>query len=174
MSAWWAAFWFFLPAGIANFSPLFASRIPVIKDWNKPIDFGKRFRGKPIFGKNKTWRGLIFGAIVAGFVGFIQYRFITYSVESTSFILATTALMGFGALVGDAVESFFKRQIGIKPGEKWLPFDQLDYIIGGLIAVSPFISLAWGDIIRIVILYFGLHIVVGYIGYLIGFKKTPI
>lgn len=174
MSEWWAAFWFFLPAGIANAAPLFACRLPGLKHWNTPIDFGKTYRGKPLFGTNKTWRGLIFGTCIAALVGFIQYRVVTYSVESTYFILLSTAALGFGALAGDAIESFFKRQVGVKPGDKWFPFDQIDYIIGGLLAVAPFVSLSLGDILRVGILYFGLHIVFSYIGYLIGFKKSPI
>lgn len=174
MSEWWAAFWFFLPAGIANVAPLFACRLPLLKRWNTPIDFGKTWRGKRVFGANKTWRGLLFGTFVAAIIGLIQYRVITNSIESTSFILLTTAALGFGALVGDAIESFFKRQVGVQPGEKWFPFDQIDYIIGGLLVVSPLVSLSLGDVLRIGILYFGLHIVFSYIGYLIGFKKSPI
>jgi CDP-2,3-bis-(O-geranylgeranyl)-sn-glycerol synthase len=38
--------------------------------------------------------------------------------------------MAFGALAGDAVKSFFKRQIGIAPGHRWLGPDQLDFIVG--------------------------------------------
>lgn len=174
MSEWWAAFWFFLPAGIANVAPLFACRLPFIKDWDTPIDFGKSYKGKRVFGANKTWRGLLFGTFVAAIIGLIQYRVITSSVESTSYIIAATAAMGFGALAGDAIESFFKRQTGVKPGEKWFPFDQIDYIVGGLLCVSLFVDLSLAQVLRISILYFGLHLVFSYIGYLIGFKKTPI
>ena len=38
----------------------------------------------------------------------------------------------FGALMGDIIESFFKRRIGKKRGEDWIPFDQLDFILGVL------------------------------------------
>ena len=38
----------------------------------------------------------------------------------------------FGALLGDIVESFFKRRVGRKRGENWIPFDQLDFILGVL------------------------------------------
>jgi CDP-2,3-bis-(O-geranylgeranyl)-sn-glycerol synthase len=36
-------------------------------------------------------------------------------------------------MLGDIVESFFKRRIGLSRGEKWLGFDQIDFIIGGLL-----------------------------------------
>ena len=38
--------------------------------------------------------------------------------------------MGAGTGVGDAVKSFFKRQIGIAPGASWIGFDQLDFFVG--------------------------------------------
>lgn len=174
MSEWWAAFWFFIPAGVANFAPLFAARTPGLKNWNTPIDFGKTFKGQPIFGKNKTWRGLLSGAVAGMIIGFLQYRVITFSVEPLGFILLVTGLMGFGALFADAVESFFKRQAGIKPGEKWFPFDQIDYIIGGLLFVVPFVDLSFADVARIFVLYFGLHLLFSFIAFKIGWKKSAI
>jgi len=35
--------------------------------------------------------------------------------------------------MGDIIESFFKRRIGKKRGESWVPFDQLDFILGVLL-----------------------------------------
>jgi CDP-2,3-bis-(O-geranylgeranyl)-sn-glycerol synthase len=37
-----------------------------------------------------------------------------------------------GALLGDVIESFFKRRIGKDRGQDWIPFDQLDFLIGAL------------------------------------------
>jgi CDP-2,3-bis-(O-geranylgeranyl)-sn-glycerol synthase len=39
----------------------------------------------------------------------------------------------FGALLGDITESFFKRRVGKQRGEDWIPFDQLDFILGVLV-----------------------------------------
>lgn len=174
MSELWAAFWFFLPAGIANMSPVFTRRLPLLKHWNTPVDFGKSHKGKRLLGDNKSWRGIIMGAIVAGLVGLVQYRLITYSAESTDFIFVATAVMGLGALVGDSVASFFKRRAGVKPGDSWFPVDQLDYILGGLIFVSFFIYMSLADIARIIIIYFVLHLIVSYLGYKLGLKSKPI
>jgi len=38
----------------------------------------------------------------------------------------------FGALIGDIIKSFFKRRIGKKRGQDWIPFDQIDFILGVL------------------------------------------
>jgi len=174
MSEWWAALWFFLPAGIANMAPVLVAKLPLSRNWNTPLDLGKLFRGKVICGKNKTWRGLTFGVLAAIITGIIQCRIITSSIESIWFIIAVSGLMGFGALVGDAVESIIKRQLNINPGETWFPFDQIDYIIGGLLFATIIVDLSLVDITRVFILYFGLHITVSYLGFLLGLKKKPI
>lgn len=49
-----------------------------------------------------------------------------------------------------------------------------DYIIGGLVAVAPFIEWYPPLILNIFIIYFGLHIAVSYIGYRLGLKAKPI
>lgn len=174
MSELWAAFWFFLPAGIANISPVFTRQFPIIKHWNTPVDFGLSSRGKRLLGDNKSWRGVIMGALVAGLVGLFQYKVITNSAESTVFIFSATAAMGFGALFGDSAASFFKRRAGVSPGDSWFPFDQIDYILGGIVFVSFFVSLTLADIARIIIIYFLLHLVVSYLGYKVGLKTKPI
>lgn len=174
MSSLWEAFWFFLPAGIANIAPVISSRLPILMAWRTPLDFGRSYKGKRIFGENKTWRGLSFGIIAAVITGLLQYRGIASSSESIGYIILVTGMMGCGALVGDAVESFFKRRNGVPAGESWFPFDQTDYIIGGLLFVVPFVSLTATMVIQIFALYFGLHLIVSYVGFLLGLKNKPI
>lgn len=173
---------FFLPAGVANMTPVLANKIPLLNRWKTPIDFGKSWRGKRLLGANKTWRGLVYGAFMGAFTGWIVYlfypglvyQFVPAPVSALSTAVLMGAALGLGALVGDAVESFFKRQVGIKPGSAWFPFDQIDYIIGGLVFVWPLAHLTWGKVGYIFLLYFGLHLSVSYIGYLLKFKDKPI
>ncbi len=168
------AFWVFLPAGIANMVPTFAAKIPVIKNWNTPIDLWGKYKGGRILGDNKTWRGIVFGTLVGGLVGLIQYKLILPSQTSSFYIFVATASMGFGALFGDVVESFVKRRLGVKPGKSWFPFDQLDYIFGGLIFIYPFIHLSLKLMVAIVIVYWGLHLIVNYMGYMLGINEGHI
>jgi CDP-2,3-bis-(O-geranylgeranyl)-sn-glycerol synthase len=180
----WFALWFFSPAGIANLSPTLTSRIKALKFLYKPLDFGSEFRDKRIFGDNKTWLGLIGGIIFGTITIYLQrygfnhsewLRSISGKVDyDQTKILLLGPLMGFGALAGDAVESFFKRQIGIKPGRTWFPFDQIDYIVGGLLLSLPIIILNWSDYFYVLIVWVLIHILFSYIGYLIGFKKSRI
>lgn len=174
--------WFFLPAGIANASPTWANKIPRINRLNTPMDFGKSFNGKRIFGDNKRWRGLIFGMIFGALTGYIQFLifpdFINeLGIASNSPALTMTVLgglLGLGALLGDAVESFFKRRSHVKPGDSWFPFDQIDFIIGGIILSMPIVILTLKTYLLILIVGFSLHLIAGYIGYLLKLKDKPI
>ena len=178
------ALWFFLPAGIANMMPIFASRWPRLKDMECPMDFGFSFRGKRIFGAHKTWRGLVTGIVFATLVLWLQQiavrhisgldSWIAHVDYSTLPLLIMGPLFGFGALMGDAIESFFKRQIGIQPGESWYPFDQIDYIIGGALATMAFVTLSIRQYLLLILIWFGLHVIASFIGYLIGVKDKPI
>ncbi len=168
------AFLFFLPAGIANMAPIFATRIPLLKQWSTPIDFGRQYRARRILGDNKTWRGLLFGTLVGGLSCIFIQSVIASSQLGLWNLFLTGCLLGAGALLGDAFESFIKRQRGIDPGKSWFPFDQTDYIIGGLLLAYPVTRVSIAIIVVVLLLYFGLHLLVSYIGYLLRFKQSPI
>lgn len=178
-----AALWFFAPVGLANMTPILVAKLPLLHEWNTPIDCGKTFRGKRIFGDNKTWRGFVFGFLVAlAFLFWQQWAYlngvwaeslswIDYSAVNV-FLLALA--FSVGALGGDALESFFKRQLDKKPGESWPPFDQLDYIVGGLLLSLPFVSLSGTQVLIIVIVWLIIHPVSTIIGWALGLKDKPI
>jgi CDP-2,3-bis-(O-geranylgeranyl)-sn-glycerol synthase len=177
------ALWFFVPAGLANGAPPLAAHIPLLKELNTPLDFGRTFRGKRIFGANKTWRGLIIGVIVATIVVGIEKLIYLHSGWIRSFVpydygiahfWALGPLLGAGALLGDAVESFFKRQLDKQPGTAWVPFDQIDYIVGGLLASMLVVKLSLRQYLLIALLWYLLHMAGSTLGYLIGVKDKPI
>jgi CDP-2,3-bis-(O-geranylgeranyl)-sn-glycerol synthase len=163
--------------------PIAMAKLPIVRNWDYPLDFYKEFQGIRIFGDHKTIRGLISGIILAIIVAYAQkaiylgnpglqsafavdYRFIDPLVFGF--------LAGAGALMGDALKSFFKRRTAIKPGDTWFPFDQTDYIIGGLVCISFYTRFTLEQYILIAILYFGLHLLSTYVGYLLKLKKSPI
>lgn len=178
------AVWFLLPAALANATPIFASRIPGLSRWNTPMDGGKSFRGRRIFGDHKTWRGLLTGMVVATVVLWVQQLIVVHTswvdwfTESVPYELLPVLLLGpvfaIGALGGDAIESFFKRQIGIKSGKPWFPFDQLDYIIGAVLVSLFFVILSPVQYVLMFVIWFIGHLIASFIGYLLGLKKEPI
>ncbi len=176
--------WFFLPAGVANGVPVLAAQIPGLKRWDAPMDFGLKFRGRRLLGAHKTWRGLLSGIVAATLVlwleqlAVVHIDWIAELTDQVNYaelpVLALGPLFALGALGGDAIESFFKRQRGVRPGHGWFPFDQLDYIIGGAIATMPFVTLAVTQYIWIIFLWLFVHMLFSYLGYLAGWKERPI
>lgn len=154
-------------------APVFAGHIPFLKRWTTPVDMGRMYRHKRIFGNNKTWRGIIFGTIIGGVTAIIISSFYK---DNTALIgpFWVGCVLGFGALGGDALESFVKRQLSIKPGQSWFPFDQLDFIIGGLVSAAIFANLTLKINLLIIVIYFGLHVLTNYFGFLVGIRKRPI
>lgn len=178
------ALWFFLPAGIANLVPVFAGKIPVLKKLEAPMDFGLMYHGKRVFGAHKTWRGMVAG-VIAGtltlwlqqhlFSDFAWIRSFAHQVDYPSLpTLVMGPLFAIGALGGDAIESFFKRQRGIAPGKGWFPFDQTDFIIGGAIATMPFVHLGIREYAWLIVLWLVVHVTSTVIGYFLHLKDTPI
>lgn len=178
------ALWFFLPAGIANAAPIFVAKMPGLRAWSAPIDGGRMYKGQRVLGAHKTWRGLVVGMIMAAIVLWLQQLGVqhnTWLADWTSQVdyaslttLIVGPLFGLGALGGDAIESFFKRQRKVPPGHGWFPFDQTDYIIGGAIAVAPFVQLSFMQYVQLLLIWLLVHVVASYIGYLLHLKERPI
>lgn len=157
------ALYFALPMYLANMSPVLFRKLNLL---NIPIN-------KKIFGSHKTYQGFIFGILVAVLITYIQYK-LNLSVnlfDYTNFLLIGF-LFGFGALFGDLVKSFFKRRIGIKPGKPWIPFDQIDFLIGGLL----FISIIYIPPINIILFLLIItpigHILINHIGYYLKLREV--
>ncbi|HEX5456095.1 MAG TPA: CDP-archaeol synthase [Candidatus Saccharimonadales bacterium] len=170
------ALWFFLPAGIANVTPVIVAKVPVLSELNAPVDFGFKFRGRELLGTHKTIRGLVLGTLVGTLVFFDQTEIGARAggLDYTQLSIWLGALMSFGALFGDIVKSFFKRQLNVASGKSWFPFDQLDYIVGGLAFSAIIIRLEFGQYLSIFIVWFALHLISSYVGYLVKLKKDPI
>jgi CDP-2,3-bis-(O-geranylgeranyl)-sn-glycerol synthase len=170
--------WFFLPAGVANMAPVIATRF---LGKGRPIDGGATIRGKRIFGDNKTWQGLIIG-VIAGFVCYLLQLSLAHLAAlrvvsvidygSTSIFLGVA--LGLGALVGDLGKSFLKRQANVAPGKVWIPFDQLDYVVGGFLLTLPFIRLPLTFWLGLLVTFFVLHILVNLLGWLLGVKENKL
>ncbi len=178
--------YFFLPALISNMMASLTRRIPFLSFLNIPVDFGKKIKGKAIFGQSKTWRGLICGPLFGFFMVFLQWFLYKYKFfqkislinyrQVNLFLFAF--LMCFGALIGDLIFSFFKRRKDIPPGSPWIPFDQLDFVIGSFLFLTPYLNfklhlnitvLHW---ILILIISFLLHVTANNIGYCLGIQKN--
>jgi CDP-2,3-bis-(O-geranylgeranyl)-sn-glycerol synthase len=166
-----------LPAYFANMAPVLTKNI--LKKLAIPVDFNRKFKGKSLFGANKTIRGLIM-ATVFGII-FFQIQKWLYVIpffqkisliNYSEYSILLGFLLGFGAIIGDLIESFFKRRVNRKPGAPWIPFDQIDYTIGALLFASIVFLPSWQVIVIILIANFFLHIIVNHLAYYLGITKV--
>ncbi len=161
------------PAMVANTVPVFVSKYNVLKSLNKPMDFGVSLKGTRLFGDNKTVRGFVAGVIVAGIFGVLLSFFIhTKPFESFLDALVYSMAIGFGALAGDSVKSFFKRRVNIESGKMWIPFDQIDFVLGATLVAMFFVEISFSMVVFAIIFIGTLSFVVSTIGFALHIKKN--
>ena len=114
---------YIFPAYVANGAP-------VIFGGGAPIALGRKFRGKPVFGKHKTIRGFVFGLSSGIIIG---------ALESLAFpyMLAVGIALSFGTLLGDMLGSFIKRQMGFKEGKDIFLMDQYMFLVVAMLFALP-------------------------------------
>lgn len=167
-----------IPAFLANMAPIIANKLNWFSALDKPIDFNKKIFDKRLFGEHKTFRGLVVGVIFSTLTTLLQfilnkYNVINFSIfNSLLLTLSFGVLTGAGVIIGDMIESSIKRQINIKPGRPFFPFDQIDYIIGFIIFTYPIINWELNQIIFLLIFSSIAHPLVNIIAYVFKIKKT--
>ncbi len=155
-----------------------------------PLDLGGSFRGKRIFGENKTLRGfmaivpatagsfLILGIVVSNHPD-LSLRLWALSPGSYAFLGLAA---GLGFMLGELPNSFIKRQLGIGPGKApgkssakvvFFALDRLDSITGMLIAIGFFVPTPWRVWFYVALLGPGVHWFFSVILYWYGVKERP-
>ncbi|MFM1896536.1 MAG: hypothetical protein RLZZ385_1610 [Pseudomonadota bacterium] len=135
--------WFLAPPAVANLIPPVMARL--LPAWNAPLDCGLRLRGMPLLGSHKTWRGLWSGTLAGAGVYWLQVQLVAGLPPLAALaphpqfhgLWWLGAWLGLAALAGDALKSLVKRQLGIRPGRPWIPWDQVDWVLGILLASWP-------------------------------------
>jgi CDP-2,3-bis-(O-geranylgeranyl)-sn-glycerol synthase len=153
---------FILPAYCANATPVIAG------GGGLTMDFGKKFLdGKPIFGKNKTFRGFLVGLVVGTGVGLSESTVLHYPI---TFGL----LLSLGALCGDLGGAFLKRRLGIPPGNLLPIVDQVDFVVGALIfSLLLYPMLTWELALTILIITPPIHLLTNFAAYRLRLKSNP-
>ncbi|MGN0395164.1 MAG: CDP-archaeol synthase [Coprococcus sp.] len=132
--------------GIAN---MLFCKTAFYKRHNAPIDFGKTYKNKRIFGENKTWIGFggmilfcIIGQLLSGFLCqefSLENQLYDHHTNTVGWNLALGAVFGFIYMLFELPNSFIKRRLEIKPGETtnlfFFVFDQIDSLIGVMLVL---------------------------------------
>ena len=151
------------PPYIANSVPVIVSRLPMRR---RPIDGGRLFLdGRRIFGDNKTVEGFLLGCAVGTLLG--------YAIASPIITLLEAFVLSVGALTGDLIGAFVKRRMGLQPGERAIPLDQLDFIAFSMVLLSRMRELSCLVIVTALAITVPIHMATNYAAYRLGLKNVP-
>ncbi len=140
---------------------------PVIFGGGRPIDSGRSlFDGERVLGDNKTVRGFLSGLMIGAVVGVAGFY-----LFSTSLLLISV-LAALGALLGDLTGAFLKRRLKIKPGGSLPVVDQLDFVLGALLLVSPFHGISLGVVVIMLFVTPPIHLLTNIGAHFLGLKPT--
>jgi CDP-2,3-bis-(O-geranylgeranyl)-sn-glycerol synthase len=153
-----------LPVYAANMAP------PFVRYWPGRV--------RPIserwLGSHKTWLGYGFAIVAATAVAALQWRLQWAGglVDYAQWARLGPAC-GLAAMLGDSAKSLVKRRLDIAPGERWVPADQLDFVIGGLLALAWWVDLRATDVAIVLGVTFAGALAVNRMAHALGIKDTP-
>lgn len=154
-----------MPAYIANMAPPIAAymRLP----WGFPVY-------ETWFGAHKTVRGVLAGIAASMLAAILLWSLAWSWYGEVSALRATCggALLGMGAMLGDLVKSGLKRSLQIASGKPWVPWDQLDFVLGATILGAVLVPWSYKDILVALIITPPLHLLVNILSYGCGMKKV--
>lgn len=178
------------------FSPLLLSaalsalvhRYDLWASLKKPIDGGRSFRGKRVFGDSKTWRGVAVALAGSVVTVAVQKRILFAAAQSVAVVdysrltpIALGTVMGAAAMAGELPNSFLKRRLGIAPGATadhparraafWV-WDQVDLLTLTWPALLPWVRPTLGLVAASFVLALVLHPLIALVGFLLGARKT--
>src|SRR5215813_2470572 len=163
----------FIAAGLAHSAWL---RTPASRRLLLPIDGGARFRGKRVFGDNKTVRGFVVMVPAAAASFALFHALVSRAAPAiaadlwrldTAGYAALGAWAGLGFMLGELPNSFVKRQLDVAPGMAppgrvgtmvTFVVDRVDSILGMLIAISLAVPTPWMTWAYVLIIGPGIHL----------------
>jgi CDP-diglyceride synthetase len=133
-------FWLSLAVAVTGILHMVVVKVDWLPALKVPIDGGRTLGGEPIFGPNKTWRGIVVMIVGSAAIGAAQGLFggewaARAGVEVLDFAAVgrrlggssggfvyllgyagVNAVLGLGYALGELPNSFVKRRFGIDPG----------------------------------------------------------
>jgi hypothetical protein len=178
--------WLALPvliAGVAHLFVLKADSWPALR--RLPLDAGLHWRGRRIFGANKTWRGaaVMIGTTTLASIVLESFNDCCLQISALPDFAQSHPgiwglLLGVGYIVGELPNSFTKRQLGIPPGAAgqgatgrffWY-VDQLDSLVGMLLFTMPVWQPPWSLVVLLFALMLMAHPVSAWVMVQFGLK----
>ncbi len=178
--------WLILPVVAAGLAHAVVLKTGVLPWLAMPIDGGRQWGSRPLFGANKTWRGmLVMTAVTAGGTR-LQARIgrnrhdlvlgLTNEYRTSPSIAG--GIIGLSYSLAELPNSFVKRRLGLPPGARsgrWptvqYVVDQADSVIGCLLALRLLYRPRRGEVALALALGTTVHVGVDQLLYALGAKS---
>ncbi len=159
----------------------------LLKALKRPLDGGRTWRGKRLFGNNKTWRGAIvmtLGPLLAALAlwQWTWWRDTIPDAAHSAGPLLLGLLIGLGVVLGELPNSLLKRQLDVAPGTQssgatgllLTTLDQGDLVLGIWLCLLPVYGMPLWLVALAFVIVSVIHLLVNVIGYAIGARSAPI
>lgn len=173
-----------MPVIIAAILHMLVVKLNLFQFLAHPIDFRQKYKGKRIFGDNKTIRGIFFMVLFSVILCYVlsystfylNNDYILYDFKKYPPYLYGV-LLGLGYSLFELPNSFVKRQLNIESGKRGsilnILSDQADSVIGCYILIYPFIEASFSFIIAGIVLFTAIHLLFNFLLFVIGIRKNP-
>ncbi len=178
--------WLILPVVVGGLGHVAVLKTNVLRPLARPIDGGARWWGQPVFGANKTWRGI---AVMTGLtaltsasldaVGRRNRWAVALEVRKSARLTAWAAgaVCGLAYCLAELPNSFVKRRLRISPGARagrasrlQYVVDQADSVVGCLLPLRLIYRSDVAELVSALSLGLAVHIGIDRMIYAIGVK----
>jgi len=131
--------------------------------WGQAVDGGLKFiDGQPLFGKSKTWRGLIASLIITPVIALM----LGYSIQ-------TGIIISLLAMTGDLFSSFVKRRLKLPTSSMAPLLDQVpESLLPSVIMMQTF-NLTLFSVLILVLFFMIFELFVSRVLYRMSIRKHP-
>jgi hypothetical protein len=179
--------WMVTPVFVAGLGQVVVLKTGLLPGLAAPLDRGLHWRGRPLLGPRKTWRGVIIMTTLSALVARAQAEaahgserlrvFSPFDYERINPWLLGVAL-GLGYCLAELPNSFVKRRMDIAPAGTtdrfaWLQYlvDQSDSVAGCLVALRFFYKPTWAETSLAFASGLALHVGVDQLMHALGVKR---
>lgn len=169
-------------AGVLHMLVVRRNWLPVLA---RPLDGGRRWRGRRLLGDHKTWRGLLFvpaaAVALAALQAAAEHRWpglAAWSLHPGASPLRVGLALGGGYVLAELPNSFWKRRRDLPPGAAGGPLqvllDQADSALGCALACR--LLLAWSLQAALLLVAAGtlLHLALNLLLHALGLRRRPV
>jgi CDP-2,3-bis-(O-geranylgeranyl)-sn-glycerol synthase len=176
---------------VALFAPLLLGfavhgvciRFGLLRALGRPIDNGRCWRGRRLFGENKTFRGIVLvaaGTAVGYAISSAAGVWPAGPLSHPSVALCVGFATGAAAMAAELPNSLLKRQLGIAPGSQpggklgplFHVLDQVDVVVGAWAVLLWIVEPDLVTVLASLVFMYLAHQAITLAGYALGMRAT--